>query len=62
MDFLIDSGSDAHMVPFGMFSAPIVPKEGKNVKFELAGSKIIDSMGMQVLECTTKTGYSFRIQ
>ena len=50
------------MVPYGMFDAPIVPKEGKTVKFELANGKVIDSMGMQTLECTTKSGYTFRIQ
>ena len=45
MNFPIDPGSDAHMVPFGMFSAPIVPKEGRTAKFELANGKTIDSIG-----------------
>ena len=46
MDFLIDSGSDAHMVPIGMFDAPVIPKaSGNKVKFELANGKTIDSAG-----------------
>ena len=26
-DFLIDTGSDAHRVPVGMFDAPIIPRD-----------------------------------
>ena len=63
VDFLIDSGSDAHMVPIGMFDAPVIPRaSGSKVKFELANGKTIDSAGTQILECTTKNGHVFRIQ
>ena len=63
-DFLIDTGSDAHMVPFGMFDAPIIPpkESDKVIKFELANGETIGSAGNQILECTTKSGYAFRIQ
>ena len=61
--FLIDSGSDAHMVPKGMFSAPIIPRpNGPKIKFELADGKIIESEGTQTLQCETREGYVFRIQ
>ena len=55
--FLVDSGSDAHMVPKGMFDAPITPRSnGPRIKFELANGKIIESEGTQTLLCQTKEG------
>ena len=61
--FLVDSGSDAHMVPKGMFDAPITPRSGgPRIKFELANGKIIESEGTQTLLCRTQEGYVFRIQ
>ena len=44
MDFLTDSGSDAHMVPIGMFDTPVIPRASGNVdKLELANGRAIDS-------------------
>ena len=61
--FLVDSGSDAHMVPKGMFDAPITPRSnGPRIKFELANGKIIESEGTQTLLYQTKEVYVFRIQ
>ncbi len=60
--WLLDSGSDVHAVPEGMFQAEVQKSEkGAKMVFDLADGTPMRASGSQEIECVTKEGKKVRL-